>query len=572
MEDSAYDLLKGYLDSLKRHFADEQGRDEIVGDIESRIAEIFQEILKKGAHCITDEDVNKVIASMGRPEEIDDRPGSAEKEEPAGAGADFRSFIKPRKRLYRDPDDKILGGVCSGLGAYFGIDPVIFRLIFALLIFGAGTGILVYIILWIATPEARSSSEKLEMRGVRVDVHNISNAVKEEMGHIKDKMENFGNDIRNFSTGRGKEVGNDLGNVFRRFFNFLAEVIVILAKGILYIIAILVLIALVGGLVALAVSSAALFPLKELLLGGFWVNFLFWPAVILVIGVPVLALILFLVRKLVGIRQPNKVLNIGLSMLWVLGIILVFVMGTMVFNDFSTSYRRTDPFSLIQPSGRILILMRARNPVTVTAWSFGDGLSYTEDTAYIRRVDLRVEQSPDDSFRVNVTRISRGRNWEMASFLAREIQPEIYQNDSVLYISNTFALPTHSPFRNQHIEVHILVPLNGEIRIQPGHFNSLYLDNQGYWSSWNDGDENQPYEYRMTQDGLRRLDDTSTLKPALPDTSGSGVNKSTRGHGTYRYPGNIPAAPRKQSASGNPTSTMSDALGYLVNSLFHLGN
>jgi len=186
MEDTAYDLLKAYIESLQRHFSQEVGGDEIVSDIETRIGELFQEQLRKGGNCITDADVNAVIAAMGRPEEL-----GGETEQPS-ASSQVADGLRPRKRLYRDPDDKILGGVCGGLGAYFGVDPVIFRLVFALLFFGAGTGVLLYLVLWIAVPRARTAAEKLEMRGERVDLQNISQAVKEELSGVKTKAQDLG--------------------------------------------------------------------------------------------------------------------------------------------------------------------------------------------------------------------------------------------------------------------------------------------------------------------------------------------------------------------------------------------
>ncbi|HEY1202642.1 MAG TPA: PspC domain-containing protein, partial [Niastella sp.] len=146
IEDSAYEILRQYLESLKRYFAREAGADEIVSDIEARIAELFQDKLKKGAHCITDEDVEAIKASMGTPEQFEETAGAENTQ--SGQAQQEAVTGRPRKRLYRDPDNKVLGGVCSGLGAYLNVDPVVFRIIFALLAIGGfGSGILVYFIL-----------------------------------------------------------------------------------------------------------------------------------------------------------------------------------------------------------------------------------------------------------------------------------------------------------------------------------------------------------------------------------------------------------------------------------------
>jgi phage shock protein PspC (stress-responsive transcriptional regulator) len=158
IEETAYELLKQYIESLRRYFINEEGRDEIINDIESRIAELFSERLKKGVTCITDDDVNAVIAGMGRPEDFEaqdaDTAASATQQkaysqsEPSG-GYTYTTSTPGRGRLYRNADDKILGGVCSGLANYLGIDPVVMRIIFVILF---GALFWVYILLWIIVP------------------------------------------------------------------------------------------------------------------------------------------------------------------------------------------------------------------------------------------------------------------------------------------------------------------------------------------------------------------------------------------------------------------------------------
>ena len=157
IEESAYEILKQYVESLRRYFANEEGRDEIINDIESRIAELFFERLKKGATCITDDDVNAVIGSIGRPEDFDPQ----DTDSTAGTNNQYQQTYSQstqtgntnanfgRGRLYRNADDKILGGVCSGLANYMGIDPVVMRIIFVVLF---GALFWVYIVLWLIVP------------------------------------------------------------------------------------------------------------------------------------------------------------------------------------------------------------------------------------------------------------------------------------------------------------------------------------------------------------------------------------------------------------------------------------
>jgi phage shock protein PspC (stress-responsive transcriptional regulator) len=155
IEESSYELLKQYIESLRRYFLKEEGRDEIINDIESRISELFQERLKKGSTCITDDDVNAIIKNMGRPQDLEDaEAGEQQNSRATQENTDTKeeysqqSFNWKGKRLYRDENHKILGGVCSGIAAYFGIDPVIVRVLFIV----SGIGFLLYFLLWIFVP------------------------------------------------------------------------------------------------------------------------------------------------------------------------------------------------------------------------------------------------------------------------------------------------------------------------------------------------------------------------------------------------------------------------------------
>ena len=159
IEVTAFELLKNYTESLSRHFANEEGKEEIINDIESRIGELFQERITKGATCITDDDVNAIIKSMGRPEEfeaMDDTQSSSAASSESYQQQSTNNTAAGNKRLFRDENDKVLGGVCSGLANYFNIDVVIARIIFVVLLF-SGIGFLTYIIMWIAVPSSSST-------------------------------------------------------------------------------------------------------------------------------------------------------------------------------------------------------------------------------------------------------------------------------------------------------------------------------------------------------------------------------------------------------------------------------
>ena len=185
IDDDAYIKLDKYLNAIRNHFASSEGCDDIITDIEIRIAELFNEHLK-GQPIVGMREVEKVISVMGRPEDF----GATSEETKTDSETFTKSGKKYKtgKRLFRDPDEKVIGGVCSGLSAYFGIEePVWVRLFFFLLLF-TGFSPLIYIVLWIAIPEARTSGDKLSMKGEKIDVANIARTVEDEINNLADTI------------------------------------------------------------------------------------------------------------------------------------------------------------------------------------------------------------------------------------------------------------------------------------------------------------------------------------------------------------------------------------------------
>ncbi|MBA7567313.1 hypothetical protein ES708_09023 [subsurface metagenome] len=175
IDDDAYDKLKKYLDQVKDELRSFQGSNEIYQDIEMRIAELFGEKLKHNRQVITSNEVEEVIGIMGNPEDI---TGKSTEEE-------YTSKRRKYKRMHRDPDNRIIGGVCSGLAAYWRIDPTIVRLIFILLAIFGMAGVLIYLILWIVLPEAHTVAQKLEMRGEAVNLSNMGDFFRQEFENVK---------------------------------------------------------------------------------------------------------------------------------------------------------------------------------------------------------------------------------------------------------------------------------------------------------------------------------------------------------------------------------------------------
>lgn len=208
IEEDAFTRLEGYLNSINRHFSNEEGADEILEDIEARVAEMFQEALSTSRRqVILPSDVAHVINIMGLPDQFDEpEAGHAQAHvyETAGVDGDGSNSTtdvpkgerannrKKSRRLYRNPDEAFMGGVCAGLSDYFGIeDPIWIRIAFAVSFFTGGWGVLPYILLWAIVPEAKTPAQKLAMRGEPINVSNIEKTVKEGLDNLKNTLEDF---------------------------------------------------------------------------------------------------------------------------------------------------------------------------------------------------------------------------------------------------------------------------------------------------------------------------------------------------------------------------------------------
>jgi phage shock protein PspC (stress-responsive transcriptional regulator) len=179
IDEDAYSELKRYLKNLEIHFATEESSSEILSDIESRMAEIFRSRLATYKQVINMDDVHHAISILGTPEDLSNEEGTSVRDKFASPGY---------HRMYRDPDHRIIGGVCAGMGSYWNIEPWIVRVIFFILAMMGGLGILIYLILYIVLPEARTTSQKIEMKGEPVNIHNITEAVKKEFDSVRKNM------------------------------------------------------------------------------------------------------------------------------------------------------------------------------------------------------------------------------------------------------------------------------------------------------------------------------------------------------------------------------------------------
>jgi phage shock protein PspC (stress-responsive transcriptional regulator) len=244
IEEDAYGELKKYLEEIKIHFETASDNGEIVSDIEDSIADQLLEKTKNNSRAVTGMEVKEVIESMGTVSAIsaDESEEQENKHSPRGKN----------KKLFRDEDKSVIAGVCAGLAAYFDIDPIWPRLLFLISIFFGGTGVIAYIILWIAMPAAKTPAEKMEMRGKNLTLANF--------------QENFeGRD----NGGAVKKVAKIIPSIIRQVVKALVRII----KYCLHILKYLIAIALVCIAIFITVGSLVSFMTLSMPFGSYYIDF-----------------------------------------------------------------------------------------------------------------------------------------------------------------------------------------------------------------------------------------------------------------------------------------------------------
>lgn len=337
IDEDAYQLLEKYLSNLRIHFQKEEGSDEIMNDFEQRISELLSDRIRLGYEVITLEHVEDVIKRMGKPEEIFGDDYTEERKEEFKTKADPQTAAK--KRLFRNPDDRIIGGVAGGLSAYLGWDSTAVRIALLLLIFFFYVTIPIYLILWLIIPVARTATEKLQMRGESVTLENIGKTVT-------DGFENVSNNVNDYiNSGKPRSAVQKIADGFVAIVGFLIKVvgiffaiILIPPVGFALIILVIVLFAIIIGLIggSIGLLGGGLGLLYSLFPFADWSSVSAYPettliiatiTMILAIGIPLFSLAYLLCGKLFKWKPMPTAAKWILLILWFVSVATTIVMG-----------------------------------------------------------------------------------------------------------------------------------------------------------------------------------------------------------------------------------------------------
>lgn len=468
IDEVAYQKMDAYLSSIKKKYASTNGGDEIINDIELRIAELLiEQVGQNGA--VMQHHVDQIITIMGKPEDFESETMSD----------DHMEFDTPKaKHFYRDADNRVLGGVCSGIAAYFNVDPLWLRLAFALSMIFFGTGFLLYIILWIIIPAAKTRAEKMQMRGERINISNIERNIKTESEHMKTRLNEFGEEVKQtFSKENVQRTSNSIGG-------FIENILDRLKPFIMAVIRIFVFIVIAICLIALVAICAAFFTDSGHMAGklDFATDYIFanrQQAIILIggalalVAIPLFTLIFKGLKFLLKVKGNFKALDWSLFVLWLVCLSAVIVVGIQLGKDFEYEGRTSEKVEITQPANDIIyVQLNASDKANFYElysygkeykWEDWDNLIVYGDTAAFNNIEFTIERSVDSLYSVTLFKSARGNDRQSSKSRAEAFQFDVAQKDSLLLIPTGIFLQKGELFRGQHVDIVMRVPDNKRI-------------------------------------------------------------------------------------------------------------
>jgi phage shock protein PspC (stress-responsive transcriptional regulator) len=474
IDEDAYQKLQRYLEAIKRSFTDSQGRNEIIADIEMRIAELFNERVQNDKQVVSVKEVEEVITIMGQPEDymVDEE---IFEDEPK------RTYTSSRpnstRKLYRDTESAYIGGVSSGLSHYFDVDPLWIRIAWVILFFGFGTGILVYILLWVLMPAAETTSEKLAMSGKPVNINNIEEKVKEGFSNVKESLDGVADRISNADFDR---VGNTVKHKSRSFFGALGNIIMfffkIFAKFIgilLIIIGVSTLIGLIVGLFTVGAADLFHFPGIDFANAVNSTNLPIWIVSLLLlfaVGIPFFYIFILGLKILTNnLKSLGRVANFTLLGLWLASIVTLSVFALRELNEHIYDESVTEKTELAITAKDTLYIKMSDDVEQYRSSSSG---SY-----YRNRGEFRIVRDDDDKkqiFSTNVRLVFRstkdslasisveksadGSDYQKARERARDINYKYTFSGNKLELDPFHLTDFENKFSDQYVKITLYLP------------------------------------------------------------------------------------------------------------------
>lgn len=460
IDEDAYQKLTRYFEAIKRSLSNSSGKDEIMKDIEMRVAELLAEKQKSDKHAINNKDVDEVIVVMGQPEDyrLDDEGEEKAAPEP------FYPYTKSKK-LYRDKDRGTIAGVCTGLGHYFGVDAVWFKILFLILFFGFGTGIVAYFILWIAMPKAITTSEKLEMTGEAVTISNIERKVREEFESVSNKFKSadydkMGNEVKTGATKVADGVGDVLMNIFKAFAKVLGAIIVVFSS-----------------LALLGICFASIFMIfSSSMPDNYVLNHISTPIGLetpiwaqgvlffLAFGIPAFFFLILGLKLLVtNLKSIGNITKFSLLGIWIIAVGILISLGIQEATQIAYDGKDVKKEVInIAPTDTLIIKFKNNDFYSKDRYHNTD-FRITQDennkeVIYSNSISFQVMSTEDALPYIQIERLSVGKSAAEARGRAEKIKYGYKIEGNQLILDNYLLTDIVNKFRGQRVELYLYLP------------------------------------------------------------------------------------------------------------------
>lgn len=447
IDENAYQILERYLRKLKEGFKDTAGGEEILQDIEARIAELFQDLKTNPDYVINTADVEKVIGIMGEPETVLSEEDINTSQE------------KIHRKLYRDPEDKYIGGIAAGLGHYFKIDATWIRLIWLFLaLFSGGVFTLIYILFWILVPLAKTTGDLLRMKGEPVNIATIKKKIKEEFDDVTTKIKDLDYE----------KAGSTLKKKSKNFFQFLENLIRKIPSIILKLIGLLFLLISISSIFALFIGSFVLLGLGNLLLPFQFVDLGVFPdsfwriALILVVLIPFIFLFSLGIRLLRGVSSRiGSVSRLVLFSLWIIAIGALVFTGTNQIRKNSITATQTTIHELAIEHEDTLRVSLFINEIKPNSWKFKKNNPLNALSRRIEKsqklVTLSIKSNKLSSTSLEIQASAKGADEKKAQQAVEQLTYRWEQEGDILFLDDQIKNQPLSGFQTKNIEMTLLL-------------------------------------------------------------------------------------------------------------------
>jgi phage shock protein PspC (stress-responsive transcriptional regulator) len=482
IDEDAYQKLSRYFDAVKRSLSPD-GREEIMKDIEGRIAELFHERIQNDRQVIGLVEIDAVIAVMGQPEDykIDEETATAQP-------IDY-SISSKAKKLYRDKQNSIIGGVASGFGHYFTIDPVWIRLLFVIIVVaGFGSPILIYLILMIIIPEAQTTSQKLEMKGEEITISNIERKVKEGFDTIADKIDSIDHQKIAENTRQGiNKTGNALGNFFSLLFSAFTKLIggiIVLFSSIS-----LVAICITGIFMIFSTNMPENFILNHIktpigLETPMWAQGIL---VLFVFGIPFFFLLILGLKLLINnLRSIGNIAKYTLLATWIITMAISISLGVNEATQLAFEGKTVEKQELmVSPTDTLLIKFKNNDFYSKNIYQETD-FRITQDennkeVIYSNTISIEIMETDAPVAYLQVEKLAKGKSAEDARKRAEKIKYNFKFEGNVLQLDNYLVTAVENKFRGQEVALYLYLP-KGTLFKTDKNFNNFDFSDNNYFN------------------------------------------------------------------------------------------